>query len=69
MGSRFNIVALFLFAVKATAEGPVAEQSVLAASLGYSLVATWMLVVVGLPFAIRFALGLTRRTDQRTEHA
>ena len=61
MGTRD---ALFLFALQATSERPVAEQSVLAATLGYSLVATWMLVVIALPFAIRFALRLTRPVKQ-----
>lgn len=66
MGTRD---ALFMFALKATAEGPVAEDSVLASTLGYSLLGTWMLVIIALPFAIRFALRLTRQPVTRTTDA
>ena len=52
MGTRD---AAFVFALRAVSPVPVAEEAVLAATLGFSLVATWILVFVGLPFGLRFA--------------
>lgn len=65
MGTRD---ALFVLAVRATSDHPIAEESVLAATLGFSLIATWLLVIIGIPFAIRLALRLTR-PDPSNEHA
>jgi hypothetical protein len=57
MGTRD---ALFVYALGATTAGVIREDAVLAATVGYSLVATWVLALVGLPFAIRFALTVGR---------
>jgi uncharacterized membrane protein YbhN (UPF0104 family) len=65
MGTRD---AAFLIAVRASVDVPVREESVLAATLGYSLIATWLLVILGLPFAIRLAMTLTH-SRERTNHA
>ena len=65
MGTRD---AAFLLAVRASVDVPVREESVLAATLGYSLIATWLLVILGLPFAIRLAMTLTH-SRERTHHA
>jgi uncharacterized protein (TIRG00374 family) len=65
MGTRD---AAFLIALRASVDVPVREESVLAATLGYSLIATWLLVILGLPFAIRLAMTLTH-SRERTNHA
>lgn len=64
MGTRD---AVFVFAVRATSDAPVAEEAILASTLGFSLIATWLLVIVGIPFAIRLALRLTQPKPS-TEH-
>jgi hypothetical protein len=65
MGTRD---AAFVFALRASSDAPVREESILAATLGFSLVATWLLAVVGLPFAIRFALHRPVQSSARTNH-
>jgi glycosyltransferase 2 family protein len=53
MGTRD---AAFVLALRASSPTPVAEESVLAATLVFSAIATWLLVIGGLPFGIRLAL-------------
>lgn len=50
----------FAYLLKATGWVPVHEGALLAATFGYALVGTWVLAVVGIPFAIRFVLRLGR---------
>ena len=65
MGTRD---AAFLLAVRASVGTVVRDESVVAATLGYSLIATWLLVIVGLPFALRLTFSLTQ-SRERNHHA
>jgi glycosyltransferase 2 family protein len=57
MGTRD---AAFAYLLRATGWTPVREGALLAATFGYALVGTWVLAIVGIPFAIRFVLRLGR---------
>jgi uncharacterized protein (TIRG00374 family) len=57
MGTRD---AAFIYLLQATGHGSVNEGAVLAATIGYSLVGTWLLAIVGIPFAVKFVLRLRR---------
>jgi uncharacterized protein (TIRG00374 family) len=58
MGTRD---AAFAYLLAAAGWTPVREGALLAATFGYAIVGTWVLAVVGIPFAIRFVLRLGRK--------
>jgi uncharacterized protein (TIRG00374 family) len=52
----------FIYMLRASGYGELSESAVLAATFGYSFVATWLPALIGLPLAMRFFLG---RTDKQ----
>jgi hypothetical protein len=58
MGTRD---AAFAYLLRAAGWTPIREGALLAATFGYALIGTWVLAIVGIPFAIRFVLRLGRK--------
>jgi uncharacterized protein (TIRG00374 family) len=57
MGTRD---AAFIYLLRAAGHTPVHEGAVLAATLGYSAVGTWLFAILGIPLAVQFVLRLRR---------
>lgn len=63
MGTRD---AAFIYLLGAAGHTPLREGALLASTLGYSVVGTWLLAVGGIPWAIRFVLRLRLRSPGPT---
>lgn len=61
MGTRD---AAFIYLLRAAGHTPVHEGAVLAATLGYSAVGTWLFAILGIPLAVQFVLRLRRPAPQ-----
>ncbi|MFW6050959.1 MAG: lysylphosphatidylglycerol synthase transmembrane domain-containing protein [Myxococcota bacterium] len=60
--------AAFVLALRAATDAAVPEGAVLASTLGYALVGTWLWALVGLPFGIRWALRLGAADRRDPDH-
>ncbi|MBC8073076.1 MAG: flippase-like domain-containing protein [Deltaproteobacteria bacterium] len=57
----------FIYLLRAAGDNSFQEGALLAATLGYSLVGTWLLAIVGIPFAVRFVLRLRRPASPKLD--
>ncbi len=57
MGTRD---AAFIYLLRAAGHTPIREGALLAATLGYSAVGTWLFAILGIPLAVQFVLRLRR---------
>jgi uncharacterized membrane protein YbhN (UPF0104 family) len=49
----------FLLLLRGFSPDDVSESGVLASTLGYAFLTTWLLAIIGVPFAIRWLGGTT----------
>ncbi len=60
----------FIYLLRAAGHTPIREGALLAATLGYSVVGTWLFAILGIPLAVQFVLRLRRpRPDAATVDA
>lgn len=52
----------FIYLLRAAGHTPIREGALLAATLGYSAVGTWLFAILGIPLAVQFVLRLRRPT-------
>jgi uncharacterized protein (TIRG00374 family) len=59
----------FIYLLRAAGHTPIREGALLAATLGYSAVGTWLFAILGIPLAVQFVLRLRRPAVAATARA
>ena len=61
MGTRD---AAFVYLLTATSASAIDQGAVVTATIAYALIGTWLIAVIGLPFAVRLSMELSQSTPK-----